>query len=290
MMSNASPKAIGDFMKFILTALLAATLVVPTLAQDKPAPLKALLITGGCCHDYKKQKDILKEGLEKRLNIVVTQMHTDNGSTKPDLPLYGNADYANGYDLVIHDECAADINNVETVKGVLKPHRDGIPGINLHCGMHSYRTGDAGKAAEAGSDHALWFDYLGLQSSGHGPQKPIAIVFLPETNSPITKGLNHWTTVNEELYNNIKLFEGCKPLARGIQFNGDKLGQNNSVVAWTNEYGEKKTRVFSTTIGHNNATVQDDRYLDLVSRGILWAVDKINDDGTPKAGYAAHAK
>src|SRR5687767_4414833 len=139
-------------MKFVLTTLLAAVLVVPALAQDKPAPLKALLITGGCCHDYKKQKDILKEGLEKRLNIVVTQMHTDNGSTKPDLPLYGNPDYANGYDLVIHDECSADINNVDTVKGVLKPHRDGIPGVNLHCAMHSYRTGNAGQAAEAGSD------------------------------------------------------------------------------------------------------------------------------------------
>ncbi|MBC8117763.1 MAG: hypothetical protein H7062_25515, partial [Candidatus Saccharimonas sp.] len=33
-------------------------------AQDaavaRPKPLKALLILGGCCHDYAKQKDILK--------------------------------------------------------------------------------------------------------------------------------------------------------------------------------------------------------------------------------------
>ena len=273
-------------MKLALAALIAATLTVPALAQDKPKPLKVLLLTGGCCHNYKAQKDILKEGLEKRLNVVVTQVHTDNGSTKPDLPIYGNPNYADGYDLVIHDECAADITDQEVIKGVLKPHMDGIPGVNLHCAMHCYRFGDFGKAVTPGADNARWYEYIGVQSTGHGPQKPIVIGFLADSKNPITKGLNGWTTVNEELYNNIQIFPSAKPLARGFQDSGDKLGQNNSVVAWTNEYGEKKARVFSTTVGHNNDTVKDDRYLDLVSRGVLWACDKINEDGTPKTGYA----
>ena len=40
-------------------------------AEDKaPKALKALLITGGCCHDYSKQKDLLKAGLEARAHIV----------------------------------------------------------------------------------------------------------------------------------------------------------------------------------------------------------------------------
>ena len=38
-----------------------------------------------------------------------------------------------------------------------------------------------------------------------------------------------------------------------------------------------RTRVFSTTIGHNNDTVGDPRYLDLVTRGLLWAVNKLDD-------------
>ena len=271
-------------MKFALTALLAATLVVPTLAQDKPAPLKALLITGGCCHDYKAQKDILKEGLEKRLNIEVTQMHTDNGSTKPDLPLYGNPNYADGYDIVIHDECAADINDAEVIKGVLKPHMDGIPGVNLHCAMHSYRFGDYQKPVSPGADNARWYEYLGLQTYRHGAQKPISITFL-DPKSPITKGMENWTTINEELYNNALVWGTAKPLARGTQDAGENPGENDTTIVWTNRYGPKKARVFSTTIGHNNQTVKDDRYLDLVSRGVLWALDKINDDGTPKTGY-----
>jgi hypothetical protein len=48
------------------------------------------MISGGCCHDYAKQKDILKPGLEQRANVVVTQIHTDDGSTKPPLAILGN--------------------------------------------------------------------------------------------------------------------------------------------------------------------------------------------------------
>ena len=40
---------------------------------------------------------------------------------------------------------------------------------------------------------------------------------------------------------------------------------------------KSKTKVFATTLGHNNATVGDARYLDFVTRGLLWSVDKLND-------------
>src|SRR3954447_4986636 len=184
---------------FLATAVLASF----ASAADAPKPLRILLITGGCCHDYAKQKDILKEGLEKRANIEVTQVHTDDKSTKPPLAILGNPDYAKGYDLIIHDECAADVKDVATVEGVLKPHRDGIPGVNLHCAMHCYRVGNPGTPQKSGTPESLWFDYLGLQSSGHGPQLPIALTFQPDAG-PITKGFSDWTTIKEELYNNIR--------------------------------------------------------------------------------------
>ena len=255
-------------------------------AADAPKPLKVLLLTGGCCHDYKNQKDILKKGIEARANIVVDQIHVDDSSTHPALPIYGNPDYAKGYDLVLHDECAADIKDPAVIQGVLKPHQDGIPGVNLHCAMHCYRFGDFGKPVAVGADNAHWYEYLGLQSSGHGAQAPIAITFVEKEN-PIVKGFADWTTINEELYNNIQILTG-KPLARGKQMWKNKDGtekETETVIAWTNEYGPKKARVFSTTIGHNNATVEDARYLDLVTRGVLWATGHLNADGTPAAGY-----
>ena len=57
---------------------LATALALPgfVVAASAPPPLKILLITGGCCHDYAAQKDLLKQGLEKRANVTVDQLHT----------------------------------------------------------------------------------------------------------------------------------------------------------------------------------------------------------------------
>ena len=185
-----------------IAVLAALSLALQTQAAEK---LRALLITGGCCHEYAKQKDVLKTGLEARLNITVEQIHTDDTSTKPPLAILGKPDYAKGYDVIIHDECGSDISDPATVEAVLKPHRDGIPGVNLHCAMHSYRIGNPNEPATFPSPHGLWFEYLGLQSSGHGPQQPISITFTNKTN-PIVAPLADWTTINEELYNNIQVF------------------------------------------------------------------------------------
>jgi hypothetical protein len=264
----------------------------PGEAQAAPAPLRVLLITGGCCHDYAKQKDILKSGIEARAHAIVEQAHTDDSSTKPPLAILGNPDYAKGFDVIIHDECAADISDRAKVEGVLKPHLDGIPAVNLHCAMHSYRIGNPNEPATNGGPRALWFEYLGLQSSAHGAQLPIAIHFTG-TEAPLTRGLADWTTGNEELYNNIRIFEGAEPLAKGTQVvnpNSDKARTNEFVVVWVNQYGPKKTKVFSTTIGHNNTTVQDDRYLDLVTRGLLWATGHVEKDGRASRGYGPGGK
>ena len=87
--------------------------------QAYDMPLRALLVTGGCCHDYAKQKDILKQGLERRLNITIDHAHSDDKSTNPPLPIFGKANYAKGYDVIIHDECAADMKDPEIIAGVL---------------------------------------------------------------------------------------------------------------------------------------------------------------------------
>ena len=250
-----------------------------------PRPIRALLITGGCCHEYGKQKDILKKGLEARANVIVDQIHSDDKSTKPPLPIYGNPDYAKGYDVIIHDECSADIKDPAVIEGVLAPHRKGIPGVNLHCAMHCYRFGEYGKPVKIGDANSHWFEYLGLQSTGHGPQEPIAIRYTNKSHA-LTKDLADWTSIKEELYNNIQIFPTAKALASGKQTLKQKDGSTkdvDSVVTWVNDY--KGTRVFCTTVGHNSATVEDARYLDLVTRGLLWSCGKLDDNGKPKNGY-----
>lgn len=276
--------------KFLLPSLLAVVaFAAPARAADAPKPLKVLLITGGCCHDYARQKDLLKAGIEKRANVIVEHAHSPDNGEQPPLSIYGNPQYAKGYDVIIHDECAAKVSDQAVIEGVLAPHLDGTPGVNLHCAMHCYRIGNPREKATAGTPRSLWFDYLGLQSSGHGPQEPIALV-RTDSKHPITSALQDWTTVKEELYNNIQIFPGSTVLMKGTQVFKQKDGsekKDETVVTWTNLYGPKKTRVFSTTIGHNNETVGDDRYLDLVTCGLLWACDKIEPTGKPKPGYEA---
>jgi hypothetical protein len=274
------------------TALLASLTLAAAASvhaqETKPAavkPLKILLVTGGCCHDYTKQKDILKKGIEERINAKVTQFHTDDPGTSPPVVILPNP---KAFDLIIHDECSADVKDPALVSLVLRPHQEGVPGVNLHCAMHSYRVGDPGKPQSPGTPEAMWFDYLGLQSSRHDAQLPITVAVVDEKN-PITTSIIGWVTGREELYNNVQITTG-KALARGKQGAGDKPGFNDNVVVWTNEYGPKKTRVFSTTLGHNNSTVEDPKYLDLVTRGILWATDKLGPDGKPTAGYEPKAK
>ena len=141
-------------------------------------------------------------------------------------------------------------------------------------------------SAAAIADSAHYLIRNRPDTTGHGKQLPIDVTYLSPSN-PITKGLENWTTINEELYNNIRVHDGITQIAKG------KQGDAETVIAWTNEYGDKKTRVFSTTLGHNNDTVADARYLDFVTRGLLWACGKLDAEGKPTSGYrpaAATAK
>ena len=288
------------FLKPLLPITFLVTVLGFALAQDaakndKPGPLKILLIAGGCCHDYATQSRLLKAGIEERLNAEVTVEFNPAKGTDTTFPIYQNADWAKGYDVVLHDECSASVEDPAYVKRILDAHKSGTPAVNLHCAMHSYRWGNIQEPVPAGADNAGWYEMLGVQSTGHGPQSPIAISYVDAAH-PVTKGLANWTTINEELYNNIQVFPGATPLAKGLQTQmprpkkGEAPDPNakgkevEAVVVWTNLYGPDKTRIFSTTIGHNNETVADDRYLDLVTRAILWTTGKMSDDGTVADG------
>jgi type 1 glutamine amidotransferase len=82
----------------------------------------------------------------------------------------------------------------------------------------------------------------------------------------------------------IKVWPGVKPLA---QAKGLKTGSENTVV-WL--HNEGKVRAFVTTLGHLDATMATDVYENLVARGVLWAVGKLKDDGSPAPGYGRSLK
>ena len=186
-----------------LLALTALVGLTSTLAAEQK-PLRILVVAGGCCHDYATQKEVLKKGIEARVNAVVEVAYDPTKSTKPLFELFKSPDWGKNFDVVVHDECAADITDQAYVANIVNAHKNGLPAVNLHCAMHSYRWGNFKEPVKAGADNASWFEMLGLQSTGHGPQQPIAITFTDKSH-PITTGLADWTTINEELYNNVQV-------------------------------------------------------------------------------------
>src|SRR5262249_42464500 len=138
-------------------------------------------------------------------------------------PVYEKPDWSKGFDVIVHDECCSDVKDLTVVNRILQLHRDGLPAVVLHCGMHSYRTEGWPQTTTP------WFAFTGLATTGHGPQEPIEVSFV-DKESPITKGLEDWRTIREELYNNFtgKLLPTARPLARGKQIVKNKNGKEST--------------------------------------------------------------
>lgn len=239
-------------------------------------PLRALYITGGCCHDYSRQKQIIPQGVSAQINVEWTVVQEGGSGTKHDKiaeSIYQKPDWAAGYDIVVHNECFADDADPSFIEKAVAPHRAGTPAVVLHCQMHTFRA----------ATNNVYREFLGASSFGHGPSHPLEVKVL-KADHPVMKGfVDGWKTGNEELYHISKLWQGALPLAQAKENDG-----KDHVVAWLSTYG--KGRVFGTTLAHANKTMEDPVFLGLLSRGILWACDKIEDTGLPKAGYEAPAR
>jgi type 1 glutamine amidotransferase len=264
-------------MKPLLTALsIFGAFVVSSPAADaaKPAPLKVLMVTGGCCHDYENQKMILAEGISARANVEFTIVHEGGDKRDHKVSIYENPDWAKGYDVVLHNECFGAVTDVPFVERIAKAHFDGVPGVMLHCSTHSYRMAQTDE----------WRKCVGQTSMSHEKNRDLHVKNL-KPDHPVMKGFPmEWLDAKDELYKNEKLWENFVPLAKAF---GEDT-QKEHVLVWVNTYG--KAKVFGTTMGHNNSTMSDPVYLDLVTRGLLWACGKLDDNGKPLPGYESRQK
>jgi type 1 glutamine amidotransferase len=255
----------------VASAFCAAIIQTPLRAVE---PIHALLITGGGTHDYAHQKTILTEGISARANVAWKIIFEDEALKagedikKHEVGIYHEPDWTKGFDVVVHDECFGQVTNVAFIEHMAQAHSNGVAAVVLHCSIHAYRL--------AKTDE--WRKVLGVSSYHHEARRPFVVENL-KPEHPVMKGFpTTWKDFPDELYVISKLWPNCVPLAQGV---GAKEG--NNVCVWVNTYG--KGRTFGTTLGHGNDTVESDVYLDLVTRGLLWACDKLDDDGKPKPGY-----
>jgi hypothetical protein len=262
----------------LVLASLAASLASATAAETKP--LRALLVTGGCCHDYGNQKAVIANGIGARANVEWTVVQEGGNGTRHvpfEESIYHNPEWHKGYDIVVHNECFSDDTDLEYVGKFLKPHHEGLPAVVIHCTMHTFWNLPDDRFRE----------FLGVMSKRHGPQHPLDVKTVNDS-SPVMKGFpKDFKTGNEELYEIRKVFPSATVLATAAdkkKVNGEWAPtEREHAVIWLNQYG--KGRVFGTTLAHNTKTMEDPAYLDLLARGLLWACDKLKDDGAPKEGY-----
>src|SRR3954453_12904522 len=102
-------------------AALAAIGIGARRAPEAPkaaSPIRALLVLGGCCHDYENQKDILTKGISERANVEFTIAYDPDKGTTHKNPVYENSEWSKGFDVVIHDECTSDVTDIGFVEGI----------------------------------------------------------------------------------------------------------------------------------------------------------------------------
>ena len=231
------------------------------LPAAEQKPLRALLITGGCCHNYPFQAQQLTNAVAKLAAVEWTIFNEGGDSTKAEISLYDNPDWAKGFDVVVHNECFADTTNAAYIRKITSAHKAGVPAVVIHCAMHTYRATDIDD----------WREFLGVTSRRHDHQAryPVKLV---EPSHPILKGADeNWVSPMDELYVIEKLWTNAKALAASVS---EQDGKTYPVV-WIHQYG--KARVFGTTFGHTDDTWRDKNYLTYVSRGVLWAAGRLND-------------
>lgn len=243
----------------MLALLFLATFSSTTLAQDKSAPLKALLITGGGFHNYKALNPVKTEKISELANITF--------DVKYGLDVLKDPSFAKGYDVLIYNFCFANEKNMDLIANALKATRDGKPTVMIHCAMHTFMASDE------------WTDCCGMRTRKHDPYRAFSVLKVNKDH-PIVQTLpDEWPTPGDELYQTIQLGERSTALLKGKAPNA----KEDHIICWVSQYGQGK--VFATTLGHDLKTVNLPEYHKLLASGILWSAGKLGKDGKPLPGY-----
>ncbi len=267
------PAAIARLMAVptLLVGMVGALLIFPLSASQAPRPIRALYVTGGGFHEFVKQEAIVPPAVARQVNIAWTVDHTAGTSTEVLIDRHKDTAWTREFDVVLYNMSFSHVVDVAWIERLAHAHRDsGVGAVILHGAVHSFRR----------STSRAWGELMGAFSLRHDSQRPLTVQTVASAH-PIMRGVPAtWVTTREELYELERVWPTMTPLAQAYS----EESKTTSPLIWTNTHG--KARVFVTSLGHNTAMMEDPVYLGLVTRGLLWTVGHLNDDGTPAQGYA----
>lgn len=218
-------------------------------------PIKALIVTGGCCHNYLFQTFAMGSGIQKLANVDFEVVNVGGKGTEAKIPLYDDPDWAKPYDVVIHNECFANTTDPEYIRRITEAHRGGVPAVVIHCAMHSYR------AAEIDD----WREFLGVTSRKHEHQSeyPVKLV---APDHPVMAGFpKDWVTPKDELYLIERVWPNTTILASAVS----EVDNSEQPVIWASYFGG--TKIVGTTFGHTDETFEDPVFIRMLANALLWA-------------------
>ena len=75
-----------------------------TTGSAPARPIRALLITGGCCHNYAFQSAQLTNAVGHHARVEWTIVNEGGTGTRAEIPLYGDPAWATTYDVSVPNE------------------------------------------------------------------------------------------------------------------------------------------------------------------------------------------
>lgn len=143
-----------------------------------------------------------------------------------------------------------------------------------------FRTPNMERLADQGVKFTNAWDRLcGVHCKTHGRKAPIEVEFINKTH-PVSKAINldRFKTSEGELYRT-KLNEGTVAIAKGTTLAGNK-SDHTQICVFAHELDG--IRVFGTTLGHHNSTMEMPEYKKMIINAILWTSGKIDNGGFSK--------
>jgi type 1 glutamine amidotransferase len=249
-------------MRFLTAAAVAVAFVTITAAQGPSRPagprVNALVVTGGGYHDYPLQASKLVDAVSRALPVDWTIAIQGGRGTTGDQPILANPNWAKGFDIVVHNQCFADMTDEALIQRIVSAHKGGPPGIVIHCAMHTFRA----------SPTDTWREFLGVTTKRHTNPFRIPVKIAAKDHPAMNGFKEDWVTPVDELYVIDKFWPNSRALATAVS----PEDQKEYPLVWASDYGG--TRVFGTTLGHGNETWLDPVFQDLLARGFKWALNR----------------
>lgn len=283
-------------------------LSIITLSFSAEAQLKALIIDGQNNHVvWPKSTIMMKQYLEETGLFEVDIMRTKyiwNGHREKDfLPLAGVGESQPGKDPKTDPDFAPDFKKYDVVisnfgwkaadwskktqKALEKYMKKGGGFVSVHAADNSFpdwleynkmigiggwggRNEKHGPYVYYSNDDKLVRDDAPGNAGAHGPQHQIPIT-VRDSDHPITKGMpTKWLTTKDECYAKLRgPAENMTVLATGKDMSGKAPTDRHEPMLMVIDYG--KGRVFHTTLGHDDYSIESVGFIISFLRGTEWA-------------------